>query len=406
MYSVIANFPRGLILAVLVIGAAAAAWYGMLRQGPQRIVRRSRRRRVLARRGRADRGLGLRASSNWSWSARPRSRRWPRPKAAVRPSMCRSPCAADPARPVLFFNPKSGGGKAERFKLADEARAAASSRSSSARRGTSRRSSAARSSAAPTRSRWPAATARRRSSPRSRPSTGSRTRASPPAPATTSRSTSASTATTSSARSTRSSTAASSASTSPRSTAASSSTTSRSACTRRPSSARATAKPSSARSSTRCPRRSGPTAKGSTCTGPGPAGSDAPAGAAILVSNNRYRLGRAVGSGTRPRIDDGLLGITVVGRARAAARAAAASAPVARMDGARSSRSDPTAGRRPASTARHCCSRPRCSSHPRRACCGSGSPATPGSLAFDAMPDSMLGTVRSVLAIATGRNRR
>ncbi|MGZ6621982.1 MAG: diacylglycerol/lipid kinase family protein [Solirubrobacteraceae bacterium] len=35
-------------------------------------------------------------------------------------------------------------------------------------------------------------------------------------------------------------------------------------------------------------------------------------GAAILVSNNRYRLGHAVGSGTRPRIDDGLLGITVV----------------------------------------------------------------------------------------------
>ena len=36
------------------------------------------------------------------------------------------------------------------------------------------------------------------------------------------------------------------------------------------------------------------------------------AGAVVLVSNNRYRLGRAVGSGTRPRIDDGLLGITVV----------------------------------------------------------------------------------------------
>ena len=33
----------------------------------------------------------------------------------------------------------------------------------------------------------------------------------------------------------------------------------------------------------------------------------------MLVSNNRYRLGRAVGSGTRPRIDDGLLGITVFG---------------------------------------------------------------------------------------------
>ena len=44
----------------------------------------------------------------------------------------------------------------------------------------------------------------------------------------------------------------------------------------------------------------------------GPGGREHHAGAAILVSNNRYRLGRAVGSGTRPRIDDGLLGITVV----------------------------------------------------------------------------------------------
>jgi diacylglycerol kinase family enzyme len=45
----------------------------------------------------------------------------------------------------------------------------------------------------------------------------------------------------------------------------------------------------------------------------GPGGHEHRSGAAILVSNNRYRLGRAVGSGTRPRIDDGLLGITVAG---------------------------------------------------------------------------------------------
>ncbi|MEI8412279.1 MULTISPECIES: diacylglycerol/lipid kinase family protein [unclassified Kribbella] len=45
----------------------------------------------------------------------------------------------------------------------------------------------------------------------------------------------------------------------------------------------------------------------------GPGGQDHRGGAAVLVSNNRYRLGRAVGSGTRPRIDDGLLGITVLG---------------------------------------------------------------------------------------------
>jgi diacylglycerol kinase family enzyme len=43
----------------------------------------------------------------------------------------------------------------------------------------------------------------------------------------------------------------------------------------------------------------------------GPGGHEHRFGAAVLVSNNRYRLGTAVGSGTRPRIDDGLLGITV-----------------------------------------------------------------------------------------------
>jgi diacylglycerol kinase family enzyme len=45
----------------------------------------------------------------------------------------------------------------------------------------------------------------------------------------------------------------------------------------------------------------------------GPDGREHRSGAAILVSNNRYRLGRAVGSGTRPRIDDGQLGVTVAG---------------------------------------------------------------------------------------------
>ena len=40
-----------------------------------------------------------------------------------------------------------------------------------------------------------------------------------------------------------------------------------------------------------------------------------PSAATIPVSNNPYRLGRAVGSGTRPRIDSGQLGVAVV-RAR------------------------------------------------------------------------------------------
>jgi diacylglycerol kinase family enzyme len=43
----------------------------------------------------------------------------------------------------------------------------------------------------------------------------------------------------------------------------------------------------------------------------GPSGDES--GAAVLVSNNIYRLGRALGSGTRPRLDRGQLGIAVVG---------------------------------------------------------------------------------------------
>jgi diacylglycerol kinase family enzyme len=57
----------------------------------------------------------------------------------------------------------------------------------------------------------------------------------------------------------------------------------------------------------------GPEGTGLNLRWTGPGGHEHASGAAILVSNNRYRLGRAVGSGTRPRIDDGRLGITVLG---------------------------------------------------------------------------------------------
>ncbi len=43
-----------------------------------------------------------------------------------------------------------------------------------------------------------------------------------------------------------------------------------------------------------------------------PDGTAHPSAAIVLVSNNPYRLGRAVGSGTRPRVDTGQLGIFVV----------------------------------------------------------------------------------------------
>ena len=57
----------------------------------------------------------------------------------------------------------------------------------------------------------------------------------------------------------------------------------------------------------------GPSGSGLDLRWTGPDGQEHSSGAVILVSNNRYRLGRAVGSGTRPAIDDGLLGISIAG---------------------------------------------------------------------------------------------
>jgi diacylglycerol kinase family enzyme len=44
----------------------------------------------------------------------------------------------------------------------------------------------------------------------------------------------------------------------------------------------------------------------------GPDGRQHATGAVILVSNDSYRLGRVLGSGTRPRLDGGVLGVTAV----------------------------------------------------------------------------------------------
>ncbi len=59
------------------------------------------------------------------------------------------------------------------------------------------------------------------------------------------------------------------------------------------------------------PEMVGPEGEGPDLRWTEPDGRERSSGAAILVSNNRYRLGRAVGSGTRPCIDDALLGVAV-----------------------------------------------------------------------------------------------
>jgi len=59
------------------------------------------------------------------------------------------------------------------------------------------------------------------------------------------------------------------------------------------------------------PEALGPTAEGSHLRWKGAHDEEQASGAAILVSNNPYRLGRAIGSGTRPRLDEGRLGVAV-----------------------------------------------------------------------------------------------
>jgi diacylglycerol kinase family enzyme len=135
----------------------------------------------------------------------------------------------------------------------------------------------------------------------------------------------------------------------------------------------------------------------------GPGGSEHSAGAAILVSNNRYRLGKAVGSGTRPRIDDGLLGITV------------AAAPMGRGEGRRPQRpwrewSTPdfqVEADRPIAAGND--GESLMLQPPLNFAIRPGAlrvrlaRAHPGASPSSAMPDSMRATPGALLAIATGR---
>jgi diacylglycerol kinase family enzyme len=114
----IANFPSGLSVLACLVGAVCAAWYGIRRRGARRTVGLTAAVALLA-------GAivlvivqallledlvvlatvaGALAAARLAFSVHIK---WPR--------------AAPPARPALFYNPLSGGGKAERFHLADEA---------------------------------------------------------------------------------------------------------------------------------------------------------------------------------------------------------------------------------------------------------------------------------------------
>ena len=132
----------------------------------------------------------------------------------------------------------------------------------------------------------------------------------------------------------------------------------------------------------------------------GPGGHAHHSGAAVLVSNNRYRLGRAIGSGTRPRIDDGLLGMTVVGEPGARRRRPRPAAPVARVVGAGRSRSTPTGPIAAGIDGEALMLDPPLTSASARASCACASPPQhPGASPSATLPDGMWARAR-VLAIA------
>ena len=98
----------------------------------------------------------------------------------------------------------------------------------------------------------------------------------------------------------------------------------------------------------------GPQGEGLDLHWVGPDGRRAETNAVVLVSNDPYRLGSALGSGTRPRMDAGLLGVAVVGSLAAVGLGESSNGPPS------PSRSSPPRQWRPGSTARRCGSTRRC----------------------------------------------
>src|SRR5690349_5557436 len=113
------TFPRGVTVLACIVLALILAWWGLLRLGPARIAAF-----VIAAvavvgaivlvvfEGRPVADAAIVAIIVLSLAAARRA-------FAMRADL---PDAPRPQHAVLFFNPKSGGGKAERFHVADEAR--------------------------------------------------------------------------------------------------------------------------------------------------------------------------------------------------------------------------------------------------------------------------------------------
>ena len=116
----VSEFPRGLGLLGCVLIAGAAAWRGVLRRGAARVAGLGVAALALAG------AIALLVADDSLLAELLVAAGLVVTLAAARATVgvhVALPDAPAPLRPVLFFNPRSGGGKAERFALASEARA-------------------------------------------------------------------------------------------------------------------------------------------------------------------------------------------------------------------------------------------------------------------------------------------
>lgn len=118
-YVFVSDFPRGLIVLICVVAAMGVAWYGLLRRGPRRWLGVLVALALLAAGLALVAGgsnallLGVVALATLAAGAGARS--------AFLPSR-QLPRAAPPRHPALFVNPRSGGGRATEVGLVEQAR--------------------------------------------------------------------------------------------------------------------------------------------------------------------------------------------------------------------------------------------------------------------------------------------
>jgi Diacylglycerol kinase catalytic domain len=116
--ALVEHFPRGLFVLALAVLALLTGWHGLLRRGATRAISLTIAvvALIVALILLLDRNAGLTIAIVVTAAGAIAAARV---AVAVR---VRKPPAPAPSHPVMFFNPLSGGGKAERFHLADEAR--------------------------------------------------------------------------------------------------------------------------------------------------------------------------------------------------------------------------------------------------------------------------------------------